>query len=511
MEGTARFLTKICGVRLSATISFVVLCTFFPQSAAGQVVISEFLYDAPGSDTDQEWVELFNTGASAVDLTKWKIADTSNHVLNVPPKNDGKGSISVPSGGYIILASNAATFIAQYPSVENVVDTTLSLSNTSGALSLVDEAGVTVDALSYTKDLGAAGDGNTLHRSALSGTTMHPASPSPGSGAFSVGGSATSSTETVTSTATTTQNTQSTSSTSPTNAAPVSSYVAPPLPQLFADGGDDRAVIVAADALFEGRAYNRSQEFVDKVRFMWNFGDGSTAEGPSVMHHFEYPGRYVVWLDIAHDKTAASDKIIVTAEPARLGFSVFTDGSIEIINNAGRDLDLSNWRVVNAGREFRLPEHSVILSGESLRISQKTLGFWSSMDATLRYPNGVIALNVGEDSPTSVPAPSSSSAVPAPLATSVPQRTVLAHIEPASPAEDLEERPAPEEVFTETVSESVAAAAVTTIGTPSSVWWLAVGALAFLVSLVVIFVRRLQKTEWDIIEEEGGNATELPR
>src|SRR3989344_3306745 len=134
--------------------------------------------------------------------------------------------------------------------------------------------------------------------------------------------------------------TSTTTSTSQTTQAPTSSYVPPPEPTIFADAGSDRTVIVGADVEFDGRAYNRNKESVDHVRFLWNFGDGATAEGPSVLHHFEYPGQYAVMLYIAEDRTSVSDKIIVTAEPARLAFSAISDGSVSIQNLAGRDLDL---------------------------------------------------------------------------------------------------------------------------------------------------------------------------
>src|SRR3989344_592105 len=86
--------------------------------------------------------------------------------------------------------------------------------------------------------------------------------------------------------------------------APVSSYVAPPAPEVFADAGDSRTVIVGADIRFDGRAYNRQKEILNNTRFLWNFGDGATAEGQTVLHHFEYPGRYAVILTIAENKSA---------------------------------------------------------------------------------------------------------------------------------------------------------------------------------------------------------------
>src|SRR3989344_122888 len=216
----------------------------------------------------------------------------------------------------------------------------------------------------------------------------------------------TSQTSTSTSQTDTTQQTQTIVS-----QTPVSSYVAPPVPQIFVDAGGDRTVIVGADAEFDARAYDRTRNVLDTthVRFLWNFGDGTTSEGPAVLHHFEYPGRYAVVVDIAEDKSAGSDTVIVTAEPAKLAWKALPDGGVELNSLAGRDLDLSGW-IVRAGPGvfaslFRLPPHSVILSDSSVRIARATLGFTATAEAQLQYPNGVAVAPAGEAMPTPIAAP----------------------------------------------------------------------------------------------------------
>ncbi len=148
-----------------------------------------------------------------------------------------------------------------------------------------------------------------------------------------------------------------------------------PGPSLYADAGGDRSVIVGADVEFDASAYDKSQNVLDpsSVRFMWNFGDGSSAEGAAVLHHYEYPGRYAVVLEIANNKNAAGDQITITAQPAALSFSQLQDGGVDIQDLAGRDLDLSGWIVrEDAGSfasQFLLPSDSKILSGSAIEIS----------------------------------------------------------------------------------------------------------------------------------------------
>ncbi len=41
------------------------------RAVEGTIQISEIMYDAPGKDTNQEWIELHNSSGSAIDLANW--------------------------------------------------------------------------------------------------------------------------------------------------------------------------------------------------------------------------------------------------------------------------------------------------------------------------------------------------------------------------------------------------------------------------------------------------------
>ncbi|TSC63021.1 MAG: hypothetical protein Athens041674_341, partial [Parcubacteria group bacterium Athens0416_74] len=281
-------------------------------------------------------------------------------------------------------------------------------------------------------------------------------------------------------TATTTSSENQTTSTVPTQNTPVSSYVAPPEPTLFADAGSDRVVIVGAHTEYVARAYNRKKESVGNASFRWNFGDGTTATGPSVLHHFEYPGRYVVVASISQDTESVSDRIIVTAEPAQLGFFVEQDGSVRIDNNAGRDLDLSRWVVRAFYREFLLPNDSIILKGSSMRISSKTIGFFAGPETELAYPNGALALKSNQASKTETVSPPSPA--PAPI---VHARTSVSQKATPPPAEQVEVDTDP--VFEPAATSQVAAAAAVSFG---GYWWLGALVLAGITGAGAIVTRR---------------------
>jgi hypothetical protein len=135
-----------------------------PHVASAQVIISEIMYDVPGSDAKAEWIELQNIGTEAVDISKWKINDGSNHVLNAPPKNGSTGSPVIPPGGFLVIASNAENFTGSHAAVSvSVIDSTFSFPNAGGIVS-ISNASTAVDTVSYTSSRGGNGTGESLQR-----------------------------------------------------------------------------------------------------------------------------------------------------------------------------------------------------------------------------------------------------------------------------------------------------------------------------------------------------------
>jgi hypothetical protein len=136
--------------------------------AAGTIIINEIMYDLPGTDDKHEWIEIKNTSSAPVDLTDWKFFDgdgTTNHGLNEPPKNGGQGSLVIPANGYAILSGDAVTFLSDHSGFGGIlIDTVMSLGNTSDVLRIINNEGVIIDEVLYSKEMGAVGDGYDLER-----------------------------------------------------------------------------------------------------------------------------------------------------------------------------------------------------------------------------------------------------------------------------------------------------------------------------------------------------------
>ncbi len=471
----------------TALVILIFVCV--PLTASAKVVVSEFMYDALDTDTDKEYVELFNDGTNPVDLTKWKINDGSNHTLNVPPKNGGTGSITIPAQGYVVLVNDASVFVGANPSISvSIIDTVLSLGNTSGVIQVLNESGIVEDSVTYAKANGAAGTGDTLH---WNGSAYVPGAPTPG-GAFAGGTVAEPEKET-----TTTSQTSSPQNTA--SSPPVSSFVAPITPSIFAYAGKDRDVIAGADVVFEGSAYDKHGDAIDatdKVRFLWTFGDGGTAEGVRVTHRYAQPGKYAAVLDIAQVLSAASAQVIVTAHPVSIGVTI-VNGAIVLTNTSGRDLDISGWHLRAGSGTFTLPARTILLRDAAVPFSPDITRVAASRDATLLYPNGIEAAHAGDE----VIQGEVKTATPSEEAVAETSKRVESEVETEKQHAEVR---APEEKTTEDInvvastSALVAAAAYT--GGDSTVWQASLGALVLVGAVGTALARRLKKQEWDIEE-----------
>lgn len=142
-----------------------------PSVSWADVQITEIMYDADGSDSKREWIEIYNDADSPADISKLKFTDKSAHALNAPPKNGGTGSLTIPARGYAVIASDAKTFTEGNPSVAIVIDSVMSLTNAGASIALGDAVAT------YSKSMGAAGTGESLQ---LSGSAWIHAKPTPG-------------------------------------------------------------------------------------------------------------------------------------------------------------------------------------------------------------------------------------------------------------------------------------------------------------------------------------------
>ncbi len=359
------------------TVGLFALTILFPVFAHATVTITEIMYDVPtsiGADDTREWIEIVNTGSSAVDLTGWKFNDGANHILNIPPANGGTGSLILSAGGIAILADNATTFLQNlYPSFSGtVIDTTMSLNNTSATITLINASGsVEGNGVSYTKTMGAAGDGNTLQ---WNGSVVASAAPTPG-----------------------TYTDSSPPSPDPSPPAPqASSSGAPPeyipIPTLRIITAGDRTVSSGAETAFTAAVYDGRGNKRDDALVTWSFGDGMKRTGANVLHVYYNPGEYVAVVRVTTpDGGDAVVESTVTVKDASIKIASVSARGIALMNRDSRTLDLSLWRLSADGQEFKIPADTQILAGRTILFPSQIIQLPISNTASLLYPSGEVA------------------------------------------------------------------------------------------------------------------------
>ena len=142
---------------LPAVLIFII---FNVISIKGQVIFTEIMFDVPGSDYNDEFIEVYNLSAQAVDLRGWQFSDSSSGDFLA---DAGMGLLLQPQQYAVILDGSYFDNSAAYDEV--IPDSVLiikiddnafgssGLSNSqSERLALIDASGHTVQVYHYSLD-----------------------------------------------------------------------------------------------------------------------------------------------------------------------------------------------------------------------------------------------------------------------------------------------------------------------------------------------------------------------
>lgn len=102
-----------------------------------KIFISELMADPTGSDTLYEWIEIFNAGTVSINLNKFSL---NNNLLP---------EYILQPISYVVIARNKTALQEIFPSTTNIVESSLSLSNSGGEIKL--ESLDFVDVITYPK------------------------------------------------------------------------------------------------------------------------------------------------------------------------------------------------------------------------------------------------------------------------------------------------------------------------------------------------------------------------
>ncbi len=356
--------------------------------AAG-ISITEIMYDAEGSDSGREWIEIYNGTGGSIDLTKYKFFEAGvSHGITALDSG-----VMLVNNSYVIIAENATNFSSLYSSVpkSQIYDSSFSLSNTAGEyLAIKDENGNILFDVTYDVSLGAAGDGKTLQLT--SGNSWVANSPTFLSGYT---GSQQDNKNTEETNNSNNQNTTTeTTSTSNTNGISFTPYKKDPEMLIVFD--TPKNVVSGIKNTYKATVYGYSGELVTGGKFIWNFGDGNTEElnyNNPVEHIYIYPGEYTITLSYKYNwyiKTVVISKINVTviASPIKIT-KLYTNPfpAVGITNTKDIEYDIGGYVIRTKDTRIIIPEATYIGPKDEIVITLPA-GNYKVEDLELVDPSG---------------------------------------------------------------------------------------------------------------------------
>ncbi len=392
-------------MKVSLRMFWICFVFLFYVDFAFALIISEIQFDPSGTDTDREWVEVFNNETGPVDFTTYKFFENNtNHGLEV-----ALGDKNLLSGEYAVIIQDLAKFKLDFPSYTGkLFKSSFSLSNTGEILSLKDKDLNVIYSLNYTPADTGAGNGLTINTTS---TGFEKSNATPGVGGLTVGasyalGSNTTGTSTSSSTSTTTMGV------STTTISDLSGFVSPVYyhrsywpesEKVYVHAGENKLALSGAEVLFQVGAMTGDKKNIpdNDANFFWSFGDGSEAQGKNPRHEYKFPGEYVVNVEAYANGNKGEDKIYIKVSEPDLKIKIVEidkQGEIEIFNNSNSEISL-NGLVISGSvsstsltkSSFNLSKKLSILPKKAIILDRELFNFATGTDQlSLGFPNGKI-------------------------------------------------------------------------------------------------------------------------
>ncbi|HLD85695.1 MAG TPA: lamin tail domain-containing protein [archaeon] len=151
---------------------FALLFALFLLPYANAVIINEIMYNPNSTDTNHEWIELYNNESFEINISGWKFFESgTNHAMNLI-----QGGSVISSGSYAVIVDDSTAFLLDYPNFTgNLFDSSFSLSNTGETLVIKNSTNAVIDNITYSDN---ASEGNTI---CIINSEWKECTPTPGS------------------------------------------------------------------------------------------------------------------------------------------------------------------------------------------------------------------------------------------------------------------------------------------------------------------------------------------
>ena len=138
---------------------FIILSLLFPLVGRADVVINEVHFNGVDNTVRNEFIELYNTGASSVSLTGWRISSAVDYTF--------PSGTSIAAGGYLLISESPSTILAKF-SKTALGPWVGSLNSDGEKVELRDSTNAVIDSVDYSVGfpwpVSAGGDGASMEK-----------------------------------------------------------------------------------------------------------------------------------------------------------------------------------------------------------------------------------------------------------------------------------------------------------------------------------------------------------
>ena len=354
-----------------------VLCIVFilPMITNAEVIFSEVMYNPEGTDSGREWVEVYNSGSDAVDLTEYKLLENgTNH--KVSAYNDGSTLLEPDS--YAVIADNPEKLNVDHSISSIVLDTAFSLKNDGEEIQLIDPNGVSVDTVAFVPGWGGNGNGNSLQ---LNNDTWIPADPTPGSVNLTEAEDESEEGE---------EDSSSDDGEDSNSTHEVQVDLSDFKPKMGFEiyAGRERYALINTPLEFK-IIHNLKEDILTEIS--WSFGDGGSEKGDDVRHIYYAPGVYNLVVNAKNSEEQAVYRTKVHVSEPNIDIFVQNSGKhVDLLlkNKSKKEINIGGFSVRTAEDKFRIPEDTIISGEETLILSHEITNMEFSRYIKVNYPNG---------------------------------------------------------------------------------------------------------------------------
>lgn len=351
-------------------------------TSAGTIVFSEIFYDTPGTDSEEEWIELYNGTSATVDLGGYTVTD-----------NNGTGSSytfpsgsSIAPGSYFTVASASVGFQALYGFDADIYGSIPALNNGGDVLILTDSQSNEVDIVAWEGGASAglpSGWGSSTDPTAATGESIYRSSPDSDSDSYTDWAVATNNGD------------PQTQASAPENQDPVAVANGP------YSGNTGSPITFSSDGSYDSDGSIAS--------YNWTFGDGESSTLANPSYTYASSGTYSVSLTVTDDQgataTATTTAEITDATVNYILFSeVFYDTPgtdadeewIELYNPTSQQVDLAGYTIIDnngTGSSYTFPSGTVIEGNSYFTVASNQAGFNALYTNDAYQYGGIPALN----------------------------------------------------------------------------------------------------------------------